>query len=602
MAARAVACGGTMTAITFGSVDLAVVSGPKGGTSHQFEIRATPHAVSRLKRHFPRMSDQYGTVKVLRANDEIAHDLRWFLTGFPMEVTPAAAAYLDARADAYLDARKTFHALTQTDYQPTLVVELALKPRDYQLVGIEAARISRGLLLADQMGLGKTLQGIGLIVAEPSARPALFVCETHLVRQIVRMTQAAAPGLKVMAPEKGTPYDITSLSASALKRPFKFPDAFFPDVIVLPYSKLAGWADVLAGVIKMVVFDEVQSLRGGTETQKGAAAKAISDGAEFRLGMSGTPVFNYGDEMFNVVDIIRPDALGSFDEFKREWCHAPDHRGRRKVMDPTALGAHLRLQGIMLRRTRSEVGRELPPLQRIAVPVEFNQAALDAVKGSARELAQVILANAGFSNLEKLRAAQELSNKMRQATGLAKAPAVVEYVRGLVADGWRPVLFGWHRAVYEVWRAMFADETGGRDALRVGWYTGHETAVQKQQAIDDYVAGRLDVLVLSLRSGSGIDGLQHVENARCVFGELDWSPKVHDQDIARVFRDGRAWSTIADFLHAEGGSDPIVLDVCGVKRGQSEPMIDPDGDADVMDTGEGEHIRNLARAILDGTV
>ena len=63
-----------------------------------------------------------------------------------------------------------------------------------------------------------------------------------------------------------------------------------------------------------------------------------------------------------------------------------------------------------------------------------------------------------------------------------------------------------------------------------------------------------------------------------VFGELDWSPKVHDQVITRVDRDGREEgrdSVTAVFLFTEYGSDPTMMDVLGLKASQSHGIIDP---------------------------
>lgn len=46
---------------------------------------------------------------------------------------------------------------------------------------------------------------------------------------------------------------------------------------------------------------------------------------------------------------------------------------------------------------------------------------------------------------------------MRQATGIAKAPYVLEFVRMLVESGESVMLYGWHRDVYNIWLERLAE-------------------------------------------------------------------------------------------------------------------------------------------------
>ncbi|MFH4324717.1 SNF2-related protein, partial [Acinetobacter baumannii] len=107
-------------------------------------------------------------------------------------------------------------------------------------------------------------------------------------------------------------------------------------------------------------------------------AKLISDQAELRLGLSATPIYNYGDEFYNIIEILRPDSLGTATEFAREWC---SHE--KRINDPKAFGMFLRDEGLMLRRTRADVNRELPPVQIIPQYVESDPKVLDQIKGKA---------------------------------------------------------------------------------------------------------------------------------------------------------------------------------------------------------------------------
>lgn len=109
---------------------------------------------------------------------------------------------------------------------------------------------------------------------------------------------------------------------------------------------------------------------------------------------------------------------------------------------------------------------------------------------------------------------------------------------------------------------------------------------------------RSKLLIMSLRSGAGVDGLQGTSTT-VVFGELDWSPGVHEQCVGRVHRDGQDAPCTAYFLVADTGADPIISEVLGVKREQIEGVRNPDSAiAERIDTGE-NNIRRLAREFLE---
>ena len=163
------------------------------------------------------------------------------------------------------------------------------------------------------------------------------------------------------------------------------------------------------------------------------------------MGLTATPVYNYGDEMHSVMEYIKPDILGDREEFFREWC------GRERVVaNPDALGSYLRETGFFLRRTEDDptVDASMPPPNVLEWELDYD---LDAVAGEEeimRQLAQTVL-RASFT--EAGRAARELDMKMRQLTGIAKAKSVAAYVSILLKDCPRVLLAGWHREVYSIW-------------------------------------------------------------------------------------------------------------------------------------------------------
>lgn len=553
-----------------------------------WEVDAPPHVMLRLKRVFPKLEQRRVGAVRFTATAENCRDLEWFATRFPLQFEPEdALGFLTDEARRYDSVRARVRATIEGARQVT-VPQMALPPRDYQKSPAALVMEQGGLLLADELGLGKTVSAI-VLLAHAQALPAVAVVPTHLQHQWKAEILRFLPMLKVHIARKGNPQYLDTWKGK--RRAQEWP----ADVLILPYSKLAGWAEFLQSGWHSVVYDEVQDLRRtGTGSYRRSfkyeAAQLLSTSVDYRIGLSATPIYNYGMEFYNVIECLLPGTLGSRFEFATEWCDRGATDDKARIRDPKAFGAMLRDQGIMLRRTRADVNRELPPLTKIVHEFEPDPAALEAVEDRASELARILLESSG-DNFGKMRAAEELSNQLRMQTGIAKAPYVAEFVRMLIEESDEPVvLFGWHRAVYDLWASRLA-------AYEPAFYTGTESPNQKERAKQRFLNGETKVLIVSLRSGAGLDGLQRVCH-RAVFGELDWSHGVHEQCEGRVYRDGQSEATLAYYLVATDGADPVIADVLGVKRAQLEGVRSPESTGAVPKQVDPQHIKRLAKAWL----
>lgn len=544
-------------------------------------VECEPHVRSRLKRVFPRAPQQAADVLRISATPENTRELEWFLVRYPMTVErPEEMSRLSG---LHRDMELRIADLLAARHPPPRAA-LAEPAREYQEFASAMLEAREGLLLADDVGLGKTISALCAIV-DPENLPAVVVVPAHMQLQWARQVARFAPHLSVHTLRSTKLYPLVTGAGEAQRE--LFPDRL-PDVIITSYHKLRSWAETLAPIVRLVVFDECQQLRHPSSLIY-AAADLVAARARRRLGLSATPIYNYGAEFFHVVDAIVPGGLGEYDEFVREWCKG-SFGDKARIADAREFGAYLRREGIMLRRTRADVGRELPELTKVPHTIEADESELRKVDGTAAKLARIVLAAAERFQGERMQAAGEFNVLLRQATGIAKAPFVADFVRMLVDSGERVVLFGWHHEVYALWRERLKD-------LEPLSYTGAESNTQKDAAIADFIAGKSPVLIMSLRSGAGVDGLQgHCRTV--VFGELDWSPGVHEQCVGRVHRDGQDEPVVAYFMVSESGADPIMADVLGVKREQIEGVRNPDSAlAERVDIGQ-HHIRALAERYL----
>lgn len=557
-------------------------------------IECQPHVAIKLQRMFPGLKRIGAGQFSLKATPEAAYDLAWFSTRYRLDVDDEALAQFDRLRATHarkLDAISEVLTMGE-DYKPP---EFALKlpPREYQKIAADLAVRSGALLIADDLGLGKTCSAICVLTAEGKL-PALVVTMTHLRRQWKEQLAKFAPKLRTQIVTSMQAHDLSEVvvekGPNGKRRVVRGPS--MPDVLITAYHLLPGWCDTLAGRVKTVVYDEVQELRHN-ETKKYEAAKAITSGASQTVSLSATPIYNYGAEIHNVIEVTAPDSLGDRKEFLQEWCTAYSEERKAKVKDPVALGTYLRESGLMIRRTRKDVGRELPPLTIVRHEVDADESKLSALSDDIAELARRVLSRSG-ERIDRLRNAGELDWRLRQATGIAKAPAVAEFVRLLLDSEERVVLYGWHHEVYSIWENIFA-----RHEIATVRYTGKENDKQKADARQAFIDGKARVLIMSLRAGAGLDGLQ----ACCrtlVFGELDWSPMVHAQDIGRLDRDGQPDPVTAYYLVTNHGSDPVIIDVLGVKEAQSEGIRNlVAGDkAEPLAGADENHIRRLAEEFL----
>jgi len=503
-------------------------------------IKGEPCVTEMAKRLFPGSERRRGEAR-FTANRRIVGEVNWLMMRYPLEIAARDRALWDkalAAAREHAIRREEAQRLPVRMMPPegSFVGEL----REFQKVGLSFLMANERTLLADEMGLGKTVQALAMLAAT-GEMPALLVVPPHLMRnwegEVTRFLriQGAAPRVHVIRGLK----------------PYALPEA---DIYIIHYLLLRGWKSVLPELgFRAVVFDEIQELRhAGTE--KYSAASLLAEKCERVIGLSGTPIYNRGAEIWNVVNILDFHCLGDWESFTREWC---DGYGNHIVRDPALLGAHLRREGLILRRTKQEVLSELPPKRRLVQEI-------DADDKVYRELMRPVIEMLGSLRelhpdaKERALLEERISAGERQATGVAKAPFVAAFVRALLDSGEKVLLFAHHHAVMDIYKKEL-------NSYKPVFITGRESAAKKEEAVARFMSGERNLCVISLRAASGLN----LQRASCVvFGELDWSPAVHSQAEDRAHRMGQKDSILCYYLVAPQGSDRDMQDALGLKVSQ----------------------------------
>lgn len=526
-----------------------------------------PHAIIKLKALFAGIRLTAKPPFVFKDTLDIVNDLDWFMHRYPLEMDIDTHNKLQIKKHMHQKRVETYEKILSNEFNPKKVtLKNDCKLRYYQNQAVELVYRNKSLLLGDDLGLGKTVSGIGLMLKERTL-PAFVVTPPHLALHWQEKIR-----------------EFTNLSTHIIKgtRPYSLPNC---DVFIIKYSCLKGWFDTFQTLnYKAVIFDEVHYLRRAESLRYEAAEELVSK-AEYKLGLSASPIFNYGDEIYNILNVLNEGCLGFKDDFLREW--TTDYN--KVITNPKALGTYLRDNFLFLRRTPEDVGRELPTINKVVQNIDFDHQTVKHHEELMKALALKLLNSDDFN--EQGVAARELNIMVRKITGISKARAVAEYVKILLENNRPVILTGWHRDVYEIWEESFAE-------YNPSFYTGSETTNRKEQAKNDFISGKSNLLIISLRSGEGIDGFQY----RCkdiVFGELDWSPAVHDQLIGRINRDGQKQQVMAHFLVSNTGSDPLMIELLGLKASQARDIVDPNSVLKPQENEQGvSKMKTLAERIL----
>ena len=537
-------------------------------------IKGEPCVTELAKRLFPGCDGRGRGVARFTAHRRIIGDLNWLMLRYPLEIRESDRKRWEESLDEareYAFRREQALSAPETAQPPEGSFSGTLLP--FQQEGLGFMLASRRCLLADEMGLGKTVQALSFL-ATTAAYPAILVVPPHLIRNWQREIE------RFLNPDG-------RLRVHVIKglTPQPLPEA---DIYLIHYLLLRGWKDVLpeAG-FKTAIFDEIQELRRNG-TGKYSAASLLSESCENVIGLSGTPIYNQGGEIWNVVNILDFHFLGDWESFSREWCYGYN---RAMVAKPELLGEHLRREGLMLRRLKSDVLGELAPKRRLVQEIDWDDQVYRALMKPVADQLKILRATDDPSKRAIIEDA--ICQQQRQATGVAKAPFVAAFVRALLDGGEKVLLMAHHHAVMDIYRKELK-------TYHPGFITGRETDAQKDAASAAFMSGKTDLLCISLRSASGLN----LQRATCVvFGELDWSPAVHSRAEDRAHRIGQKDSLLCYYLVSPRGSDRDMQDALGLKVSQFVSLMGdahPDGGEAFLRQSEArDRIRRLVERLND---
>ncbi|HEY6879327.1 MAG TPA: DEAD/DEAH box helicase, partial [Polyangiales bacterium] len=425
------------------------------------------------------------------------------------------------------------HALSSATREDTFKPALRQALRPYQIAGVRYLCSATRAFLADELGLGKTLQTLATIETV-QAYPALVLCPAALQRTWLRECERWLP---------------TGKTIVALEGPFESVPVV--DVLIVSYELVARHQQLLAErTFDAIIADESHLLKN-REAQRTRAAIEIADKvANVRLCLSALPVGEPIDlaaqlEFLGVLE----SEFGGFWSYADRYC-APKDDGagmRFGAARMDELAQRLR-STCYCRRTKTAVLAQLPEKSRAIHWLELeDRKRYAAVEESAREELRAML---GDESADTRKARLEHVERVLHECGRQKTAAIARWVATFLSSGQPLVLFAQHRDVMNALIESFPHAVSVSDG---------DDASQRQRAVRTFQAGEAQLLICSTHAAGMI---AVTRAAHVAFAEIAWSAATSDQ----VHRIGSEQGFTAWYLIGDDTIDSLVLDVIAHKR------------------------------------
>jgi len=429
--------------------------------------------------------------------------------------------------------------------------------RSYQKEGLAWLQFLRefgfGGVLADDMGLGKTVQVLAHIQAEKNSgrmdRPCLIVAPTSTIPNWRRECERFVPNLKV-------------LTLQGAGRSGRFAEIDEVDIALTTYPLLArDKGPLLNSSYHIVVLDEAQNVKNPAT----GAAKAARDlKGRHKICMSGTPVENHLSELWSLFHFLMPGFLGSDAEFKKRFRTPIEKLGDNGARDRLAR----RIRPFMLRRTKGQVVKELPPKTEIIETIAFEDGQRDlyeSIRMAMDENVRNLIAVQGFdkSRIQILDALLKLRQvccdprlvklpSARSVTESAKLDRLLEMLGVLLEDGRKVLLFSQFTSMLNLIEERLKAEN-------MRWVRISGDTIDRETPVTQFQAGEVPLFLISLKAGG--TGLNLTAADTVILYDPWWNPAVENQAIDRAHRIGQDKAVIVYKLVASGTIEEKMLEM-----------------------------------------
>lgn len=452
---------------------------------------------------------------------------------------------------------------------PEIPTPEGLELMPFQKIGVQFALERKHTLIADSMGLGKTIQAIGVMNVMKPVR-VLIICPASLKlnweRELKRWLIS--------------PYNIRIIDSN---------DSFVwkeNEIVIVNYERITRpqIKTCLDINFDLLVVDECHKVKN-PQAQRTIAVFDLFRRAGKAVFLTGTPMPNRPVELFSLLHAAFPERWDRFMPFAKRYCGAYQDQygwhfdGASNLEElHTWLRAHF-----MIRRTKEEVLSELPDKIRQIIPISAIGRDIAKLLEKEHEYFESVLTqhNVSADNLHfvlpdvlkqlfksKTTAGEEDHiMRIRHQLALAKVSYTCDYINEVLEEVPKLVVFAHHRDVLEKLHESFHDS--------VLLYGGMSDQ-QKQAAVDRFQNDPACRIFFGSIQAAGL-GFTLTAANHVIFHELDFVTGNMIQAEDRCHRIGQKHSVLIQFLVFDGSLDEKILRILQRKSRWATKTLDDAG-------------------------
>jgi SNF2 family DNA or RNA helicase len=434
---------------------------------------------------------------------------------------------------------------------------LSVDPYPYQAIGIEWLRSQQslgrsGAILADVMGLGKTLQAIGFLTHNVNRGKTqnLVVCPGTLLQNWQREISRFSPNLEILL-HSG------QFRAGTAKRIEGF------DVVVTSYDTLIRDHFILESIDwNIVVLDEAQAIKN-PRAQRTLRSKNLP--RKFGLAVSGTPLENHLTDLWSISDFAEPGLLGTELEFENAFANTSSG----------AIEVNKLIRPIMLRRRLHQIEHQLPDKIVIDHPLIWPNELNDLYENVRLEALEEFASAGGLVATGRLRklTTHPLMMEIGPSDLKALSPKyalTLDILDELFANNEKCLIFASYKKIIDL---MKSDIEIRNSNTFVKILDGRTEMTERSSLVDEFNnfrgPGVLICNPIVAGAGLNITGANHV-----IHYNLEWNPAKEDQATFRVYRNGQKKETFIHRLFYVNTIDEVIDDRIQFKRNLSDLSVD----------------------------
>jgi len=426
----------------------------------------------------------------------------------------------------------------------------------HQVDGIRWLLRKRSFLLADDMGLGKSLQALTIFCAdvkEGLGETLFIVCPVSLRANWADELEKFTSLPYVMLGEEINPLNGRSRNLSVEERRLQILNFAFqagPRVMIMNYEQVKPHLPELNAVRAWAaIFDEAHAIKGAT-SQRTIACLELK--AYRNMLLTGTPILNQVNEIWPILNKIAPNHFPNYSAFVNRYCVYGGFKNKSIAGVKNQKQLHAILEEIMLRRLKSET-LDLPEVQIVQISVELSY--------TQRKLYDKLVEEEKLENVDPNASDEVIENaltrflRLKQICGTPatlgfdddsiKLDEVTNRAAEILANGQKLIVFTQFRGVLDSLRSRF--QGAGLPVIELH---GDTPKAHRQEVVNRWTHYPDPAIILCMIQVAGI-GLNMTAARTIFFVDKLFVPGLNQQAIDRSHRIGQSTTqpvTVYEFI------------------------------------------------------